>query len=131
MIWLLRNWRLAGFGLLVLAFGLYVGYLKLQITAISADLKAARGEIGALSVRVAEKNALLETQNGYIQAWQASALKNAELREAAQVRANRLAASAAEVAIPVPPREQNPECLDSHRQAWLRSQLNELLWPAR
>lgn len=127
-MWLLliKHWRLAGFGLLVLAFGLYVGYLKLQITAISSDLKAARGEIGALSVRVAEKNALLETQNGYIQAWREAGIENAKLRQAAEKRATALARTASETVVPVPP-QSDPACLE--RDSWLRSELNSLLWP--
>lgn len=126
-MWLLliKHWRLAGFGLLVLAFGLYVGALKLQMHSMSSRIDQLEAEIGKQSVALAERDALLDVQNRAVEGWKAAGIENAKLRQAAEKRAAALARTASETAVPVPP-QSDPACLE--RDSWLRSELDSLLW---
>jgi hypothetical protein len=125
-ILLLRNWKLVGIGLVILACALYVGALKVQMQYMTARISRLEDENARRSAHAAELQALIETQNGYISAWKAAGVENAKLRQAAEKRAAQIASQAAVLPLPTPPHTNAEKCLE--RDSWLRSELNSLLW---
>ncbi len=115
---LLRNWKLALAGVLVLVALAYVASLKLQLTIVQRALQQRTQE-------VAEARAATALQNQFVETWKQAAVKQQELRAQAEARAATLAKKAASLPIPNPPAPQ-PACHE--RDSWLRSELNLLLW---
>ncbi len=114
---LLKNWKLALGGILILAALSYVGVLKLQ-------LNVAHRTVETQAQKIAELTASTALQNQMVEGWKAAALKQDELRKAAEVRARSLALKASNLPLPVPPPAANCQ----ERDSWLRDELNLLLW---
>lgn len=115
---LLKNWKLALGGVLILAALSYVGILKLQ-------LGVAHRTVEKQATQIAELTASTALQNQMVEGWKQAALKQDELRRKAEERATNLAKAAAAIPVPSAP-PQKTEC--SERDSWLRDELNLLLW---
>lgn len=122
---LTKDLKLIFISVAVLLLTGYISTLRAEVQSMRSEIAVRDKTIASVNVALQERDALITTQNGYVSAWKAAALKQTELSRLAQQRSNALAAQAARASIPQAP-QQVAACQE--RDSWLRSELNSLLW---
>lgn len=82
------TWLLLILGGLVLT----IGVQRVEIRHKNSVIEEKDTTIGAFRASVAERDALITTQNGYVEAWKAAGIENAKRLQSAQSRAQALQA---------------------------------------
>lgn len=79
--------------LLIGALSLTIGIQRVALKHKNSVIAEREQTIGEMRASVAERDALIKTQNGYVEAWKAAALKQQELNLEAAARARSLLAA--------------------------------------
>lgn len=116
------TWLLLILGGLVLT----IGVQRVELRHKDSKISALETTIGEFRASVAERDALITTQNGYVEAWKAAGIENSKRAEAAENRAKSLVLTARANSQRML-QEQIPQTCEGSIQ-WLRDTAPSLSW---